>query len=198
MNRITGRALSRVFCGVVFIVHGYPKIMNLSATTEAFAGMGFPGWMAVPIAIFEFFGGILLAAGFLTRILAALFAAEMVVAGIKVHLPHGFDVYHFGDPMARGLRVRPGPRSSCSLGGDPPRARTTLRRREDPQDAGHRCRAGRADCLRSHRDRRGRCPPPLRRSPSSPRLPRCGLRAPSRRRSPTSSPPPAPATARRA
>ncbi len=94
--------LSRLFCGIVFIVHGYPKIMNLSATTEAFAGMGFPGWMAVPIAIFEFFGGILLAAGFLTRILAALFAAEMVVAGIKVHLPHGFDVYHFGDPMARG------------------------------------------------------------------------------------------------
>jgi uncharacterized membrane protein YphA (DoxX/SURF4 family) len=26
----------------------------------------------------------------------------MVVAGIKVHLPHGFDVYHFGDPTARG------------------------------------------------------------------------------------------------
>jgi uncharacterized membrane protein YphA (DoxX/SURF4 family) len=26
----------------------------------------------------------------------------MVVAGIKVHLPHGFEVFHFGDPMARG------------------------------------------------------------------------------------------------
>ena len=94
--------LGRVFCGIVFIVHGYPKIMNLSATTEAFAGMGFPGWMAIPIAIFEFFGGIVLLVGFLTRILAALFVAEMLVAGIKVHLPHGFDVYHFGDPMARG------------------------------------------------------------------------------------------------
>ena len=94
--------LSRVFCGIVFIIHGYPKIMNLSATTEAFSGMGFPGWMAVPVAIFEFFGGIVLVAGFLTRILAALFIVEMVVAGIKVHLPHGFDVYHFGDPMARG------------------------------------------------------------------------------------------------
>ena len=94
--------LGRVFCGIVFIVHGYPKIMNLSATTEAFAGMGFPGWMTIPIAIFEFFGGIVLLVGFLTRILAALFVAEMLVAGIKVHLPHGFDVYHFGDPMARG------------------------------------------------------------------------------------------------
>ena len=58
MNRVDWIVtLSRVFCGIVFIVHGYPKIMNLSATTEAFAGMGFPGWMAIPIAIFEFSAG---------------------------------------------------------------------------------------------------------------------------------------------
>ena len=94
--------LSRVFCGIVFIVHGYPKIMHLSDTSAAFSGMGFPGWMAIPVAIFEFFGGIVLVAGFLTRILAGLFVVEMLVAGIKVHLPHGFDVFHFGDPMARG------------------------------------------------------------------------------------------------
>jgi putative oxidoreductase len=91
-----------VLCGIVFIMHGYPKIMNLEATSQAFAGMGFPGWMAIPVAILEFFGGILLLAGFLTRILAGLFIVEMIVAGIKVHLPNGFDVFHFGDPMARG------------------------------------------------------------------------------------------------
>jgi uncharacterized membrane protein YphA (DoxX/SURF4 family) len=94
--------LCRVFCGIVFIVHGTPKIMNLEDTSQMFSGMGFPGWIAIPIAILEFFGGILLVVGFLTRILAATFIVEMVVAGIKVHLPAGFDVYHFGDPMARG------------------------------------------------------------------------------------------------
>jgi putative oxidoreductase len=94
--------LGRLFCGIAFIVHGYPKIMNLEATSQAFAGMGFPGWMAIPVAILEFFGGILLAAGFLTRILAGVFVVEMLVAGFKVHLPHGFDVFHFGDPVARG------------------------------------------------------------------------------------------------
>jgi putative oxidoreductase len=94
--------LGRLFCGIAFIVHGYPKIMNLEATSQAFSGMGFPGWMAIPVAILEFFGGILLAAGFLTRILAGLFIVEMLVAGIKVHLPNGFDVFHFGDPFARG------------------------------------------------------------------------------------------------
>jgi putative oxidoreductase len=103
MSRVAWVAtLSRVFCGIVFIIHGYPKIMNLQATSEAFSGMGFPGWMAIPVAIFEFFGGILLAGGFLTRILASLFIVEMLVAGFKVHLPNGFDVFHFGDPMARG------------------------------------------------------------------------------------------------
>lgn len=103
MSRVAWVAtFSRLFCGIVFIMHGYPKIMNLAATSEAFSGMGFPGWMAIPIAILEFFGGILLLAGFLTRILAGLFIVEMIVAGIKVHLPNGFDVFHFGDPMARG------------------------------------------------------------------------------------------------
>lgn len=92
----------RVFCGIVFIVHGTPKILNLQTTSEWFAGIGFPGWVAVPIAILEFFGGILLVVGFLTRILSATFIVEMVVAGLKFHLPHGFEVYHLGDPLARG------------------------------------------------------------------------------------------------
>jgi putative oxidoreductase len=94
--------LSRVFCGIVFIVHGTPKIMNLAAAQERFVGMGFAGWMAIPIAVLEFFGGILLVVGFLTRPIVALFILEMIVAGVKVHLPHGFEVYHMGDPTARG------------------------------------------------------------------------------------------------
>jgi putative oxidoreductase len=95
--------LSRVFCGIVFIIHGTPKIMNLAGTSTFFAeNFGIPGWAAIPIAILEFFGGILLVTGFLTRILAGLFIIEMIVAAIKVHLPSGFDVFHFGDPMARG------------------------------------------------------------------------------------------------
>jgi len=103
MSRVSWIAtLSRVFCGIVFIVHGTPKIMNLDGASQLFSGMGFPGWLAVPIAMLEFFGGIMLVTGFLTRILSGLFIVEMIVAGIKVHLPHGFEVYHFGDPMARG------------------------------------------------------------------------------------------------
>jgi uncharacterized membrane protein YphA (DoxX/SURF4 family) len=94
--------LCRVFCGIVFIVHGTPKIMNLQDTSQWFAGIGFPGWVAIPVAILEFFGGILLVVGFLTRILSGLFIIEMIVAAIKVHFPFGFEVFHLGDPIARG------------------------------------------------------------------------------------------------
>lgn len=88
--------LSRVFCGIAFLVHGTPKVMNLSDTVTSFQGMGFPGWMAFPVAFLEFFGGLLLIVGFLTRILAAVFVIEMVVAAVQVHFPSGFDVFEGG------------------------------------------------------------------------------------------------------
>ncbi|HET9581679.1 MAG TPA: DoxX family protein [Gemmatimonadota bacterium] len=94
--------LNRIFCGAVFLIHGTPKIFNLQETSSGFVAMGFPGWLAVPVAVLEFFGGILLMAGLLTRIMTGLFMIEMVVAGLKVHFPVGWDVFQFGDPMARG------------------------------------------------------------------------------------------------
>lgn len=87
---------SRVFCGVVFLIHGTPKIFNLEGTSMFFADVGVPAWMAVPVAILEFFGGILLIAGFLTRVLAALFAVEMLGAALVVHRTAGWDVFGGG------------------------------------------------------------------------------------------------------
>ena len=89
--------LARVFCGLVFIIHGYPKIMNLAGTSMFFSeNFGVPGWLAIPIAILEFFGGILLVAGLATRIVSALFIFEMIGAMLFVHLPHGWDVFQGG------------------------------------------------------------------------------------------------------
>jgi putative oxidoreductase len=89
--------VARVFCGLVFIMHGYPKIMNLAGTSMFFSeNFGVPGWLAIPIAILEFFGGILLVAGFATRIVSALFIFEMIGAMLFVHLPHGWDVFRGG------------------------------------------------------------------------------------------------------
>lgn len=89
--------LARVFCGLVFLIHGYPKIMNLAGTSMFFSeNFGVPGWLAIPIAILEFFGGLLLLAGFGTRIVSVLFIFEMIGAMLFVHLPHGWDVFQGG------------------------------------------------------------------------------------------------------
>lgn len=89
--------LARVFCGIVFIVHGTPKILNLEGTSVFFSeNFGVPGWIAIPIAILEFFGGIVLIAGFLTRILASLFVLEMLGAILFVHFGKGWDVFQGG------------------------------------------------------------------------------------------------------
>jgi putative oxidoreductase len=98
MSRVDWIAtLSRVFCGIVFIVHGDPKIMNLAGTSTFFSeNFGIPGWVAVPIAILEFFGGMLLVVGLGTRILGALFILEMVGAMIFVNFAAGWDVFEGG------------------------------------------------------------------------------------------------------
>jgi putative oxidoreductase len=88
--------LSRIFCGLVFFFHGTPKILNLEGTRTFFENVGVPGALALPIAVLEFGGGILLAAGLLTRVLAWLFIAEMFVAGLLVHVSSGWDVFEGG------------------------------------------------------------------------------------------------------
>lgn len=89
--------LARVFCGIVFIVHGTPKILNLEGTSVFFAeNFGIPGWIAIPIAILEFFGGIVLIAGFLTRVVASLFVLEMLGAMLFVNFSRGWDVFEGG------------------------------------------------------------------------------------------------------
>lgn len=97
MTRATTVAtLNRIFCGAVFLIHGTPKIFNLQGTGNFFANVGLPSWLAVPIAVLEFFGGILLIAGFLSRPLAVLFMLEMAGAALFVHRTAGWDVFQGG------------------------------------------------------------------------------------------------------
>jgi putative oxidoreductase len=54
-------------------------------------GIGVPWLMAYAIGGLEFFGGILLIVGVAVRAIAVLGAVEMLVAGLTVHLPAGFN-----------------------------------------------------------------------------------------------------------
>lgn len=74
----------RIIMGVIMIYYGWPKIKNLKSNAGDFVKMGFkPGmfWGTI-IAFVEFFGGILVIAGFYTAIVALLFGVEMILGTI--------------------------------------------------------------------------------------------------------------------
>ncbi len=70
----------RVILGIVFILHGWPKLRNWKGTTAWFGSVGFkPGWLWGSVAgVLEFFGGIALILGFRTRLVALLFVLQFL------------------------------------------------------------------------------------------------------------------------
>ncbi len=72
------------------IAHGSSKVFGgLSHHVQMVSNLGLPGWLAYFSAAAEFFGGILLIAGFLTRFAAFTIIIDMIVAIWKVHWKNG-------------------------------------------------------------------------------------------------------------
>lgn len=106
-NSLTSLAL-RLSAGVIFVAHGAQKLFGsfggygLEGTGQWMASIGLePGYlMALAAGGAEFFGGIALLIGLLTRPAALMLAITMLVAIITVHLPNGLflsnDGYEFG------------------------------------------------------------------------------------------------------
>ena len=76
--------LARIALGAVFLVHGIPKIRNPRQTIGFVKSTGFPAGavFAALFTLLEFFGGIALILGFLTRVVGVLIALEMVATSI--------------------------------------------------------------------------------------------------------------------
>lgn len=99
-----GLLVLRVALGLVFLLHGSQKLFGafggggIEGTIKFFIAIGIPsypwvplaGIFAVAVAIIEFFGGIALIIGLLTRWASGLLAFIMLMSILLVHLKQGF------------------------------------------------------------------------------------------------------------
>jgi len=87
----------RAALGVIFLAHGGQKLFGwfgghgFEGTVQFFTTqMGVPAPLAVLAMLTEFFGGLAVLLGVLSRTAALGLAVVMVVAALKVHLVNGF------------------------------------------------------------------------------------------------------------
>ena|SRR5271166_4059974 len=99
----------RLVLGVVFFAHGAQKLLGwfggdgFHGTIGFFEHFGMPAFVGFLIIITEFFGGIGLIVGLLTRIAALGIGVEMIGAIFLVHLPNGFFMNWYGTQKGEGF-----------------------------------------------------------------------------------------------
>ena len=102
-------ALLRLALGVVFFAHGAQKMLGwfggygYGATMGAFTGMGIPAPLAFLAISAEFFGGLGLILGCLSRIAAFGITCNMIVAVSLVHRHFGFFMNWAGTQKGEGF-----------------------------------------------------------------------------------------------
>lgn len=104
-----GTTLLRVVLGVVFFAHGAQLMLGwfggfgLHDSMQLFTGtLHIPAPLALLAICTEFFGGLALLLGFLTRLAAIGIGIDMIVAIIMVHRQYGFFMNWYGTQKGEG------------------------------------------------------------------------------------------------
>jgi len=81
--------LTRLVIGQAFFLTGRGKLANIEGTTQFFADLGIPmpGLNAAFVSRLEYYGGMLLIIGLLTRLTALMLSSTMVVALMTADRP---------------------------------------------------------------------------------------------------------------
>jgi putative oxidoreductase len=97
-----GLLLVRIALGLIFLTHGYPKLVKSSTDMQhMFVQHGLPAQFVYVAGVLETFGAGLLILGLFTRPAALLLAIEMAVAIWKVHSSGGIMAVHLYEfPLA--------------------------------------------------------------------------------------------------
>jgi putative oxidoreductase len=101
--------LARLALGIMIFPHGAQKLLGwfggpgIDGALGYYATLGFPAWLGWIAMVTEFAGGVLLLAGFLSRVWAAGVAIIMLVAVARVHWPVGFFMNWSGNQSGEGF-----------------------------------------------------------------------------------------------
>lgn len=85
-----GKLFLRAIIGVIFIYHGYSKLLTLKEWQKSMAKFGIPSWAATAIAGFETLAGLFILLGIAPRIWAGSMVLFMTAAIYMYHLQKGF------------------------------------------------------------------------------------------------------------
>lgn len=84
--------IGRFLLALLFIYSGASKLTDIAGTELMITGVGLPGGLAIPAALFELVGGLCLAAGFMVRLVAIALAGFTALTVLFFH-------NRLGDPL---------------------------------------------------------------------------------------------------
>ena len=102
-------AFARLVLGIIFFAHGAQKMLGwfggagFSGTMSGFTQMGMPAPLAFLVIFIEFFGGLSLLFGLLSRLAGLGITALMLGAILMVHYHFGFFMNWMGQQKGEGF-----------------------------------------------------------------------------------------------